>query len=675
VGAIMSTKLKVVGLEVGVLGDTLGHTLGSEAFSTCQTAKGVYKKVVTTGALDKVVGAIFIGDTTEFNNVLSLMVNGLPLPKDPETLIMPVRGDPEAIPAGGMATLPTTAKICSCHDITKGTLLTAARGGALDVEALKLCTKAGTGCGGCVPLLGELIACVRAEMGMEARVWLCEHFPFPRQHLCHLIMVQRHRDFPSVLEAHGQGMGCEVCKPAVASILAHTWGDHVHRLDLAVLQDTNDYFLGNMQRDGSYSVVPRTPGGEIHPRQLEVLGRIGQRYGLYTKITGAQRIDFFGAQVHQLPLIWDDLTAEGFESGHAYAKALRTVKSCVGSAWCRYGVQDAVGMAVKLENRYKGIRMPHKFKMAVSGCIRECAEAQGKDLGLIAVKGGWNVYVCGNGGAKPRHADLLATALDEEMVVRVADRFIMFYCRTADRLQRTARWLEGMEGGLAYLKAVVVDDSLGICQELEVQLQQLVDKYHNEWATTIKNPVQLERFKTFINLPDDQQDDEFLQYERERGQPRLPLLAPANPYPLATPRPARSIKYHGESTAWVNICEVEKIPLDSGVCAKVEGVQIAVFRLANNRMYAIHNYDPFSEAHVLSRGLLGDKDGVLKVASPLYKHNFALETGACLADPTVVLPTYPVRVHGGVVQLKAIPTNPCAPRHLQGDPAPEPSAA
>eukprot|EP00669_Euglena_mutabilis_P006302 TRINITY_DN1964_c0_g1_i1.p2 TRINITY_DN1964_c0_g1~~TRINITY_DN1964_c0_g1_i1.p2 ORF type:complete len:333 (-),score=132.49 TRINITY_DN1964_c0_g1_i1:423-1421(-) len=332
-------------------------------------------------------------------------------------------------------------------------------------------------------------------------------------------------------------------------------------------------------------------------------------------------------------------------------------------------------MAVKLENRYKGIRMPHKFKMAVSGCIRECAEAQGKDLGLIAVKGGWNVYVCGNGGAKPRHADLLATALDEEMVVRVADRFIMFYCRTADRLQRTARWLEGMEGGLAYLKAVVVDDSLGICQELEVQLQQLVDKYHNEWATTIKNPVQLERFKTFINLPDDQQDDEFLQYERERGQPRLPLLAPANPYPLATPRPARSIKYHGESTAWVNICEVEKIPLDSGVCAKVEGVQIAIFRLANNRMYAIHNYDPFSEAHVLSRGLLGDKDGVLKVASPLYKHNFALETGACLADPTVVLPTYPVRVHGGVVQLKAIPTNPCAPRHLQGDPAPEPSAA
>lgn len=652
-GADMSTKLKIVGCEVAVIGDSLGNTPDCESFVVSQTAKGTYKKVCTNATLDKIVGGIFVGDTTEYSNVLSVMLNDLPVPKDPEALILPaVEGGGKV---GGVELLPDAAKICSCHNVSKGELSCAIKDGCFELDALKKCTKAGTGCGGCIPVLTELLTYEKSQMGMETKNVLCEHFQLSRQELCHIIMVNRYEDFATTIKEHGTGMGCEICKPAVASILAQTWNDHIQRGDLAVLQDTNDYFMGNMQRDGTYSVVPRTPGGEIHPKQLETLGQIGVKYGLYTKITGGQRIDFFGAQAHQLPKIWEDLTREGFESGHAYAKALRTVKSCVGSTWCRYGVQDSVGLAVHVENRYKGIRMPHKFKIGVSGCTRECAEAQSKDVGIIAVKNGWNVYVCGNGGMKPRHADLLAEDLSDEMLLKVVDRFVVFYCRTGDRLQRTARWLESLEGGLDYLKQVILEDSLGICEELEAQMQHLIAKYQNEWATTIQNPKQVARFKSFINLPDDQQNDETLVYQHERGQIRLPTLEPANPYPLPEPAPRPAVKKNGGGTKWEDVCELSLIPVDSGVCAKVDGVQIAVYRVTGDKVYTLHNYDPFADANVMSRGIVGDKAGVLKVASPLYKHNFALETGVCLSKPEVVLNRYPVRVENGVIQVQSTP--------------------
>src|SRR4030081_1620209 len=243
----------------------------------------------------------------------------------------------------------------------------------------------------------------------------------------------------------------------------------------ASLQDTNDHFLANLQKDGTYSVVPRVPGGEITPEKLVVLGQLAKKFGLYTKITGAQRIDLFGARVEQLPLIWRELVDAGFESGHAYGKALRTVKSCVGSTWCRYGVQDSVTMAIDIESRYRGLRAPHKLKMAVSGGTRECAEAQGKDVGIIATEKGWNLYGRGNGGMKPRHADLLASDLSDRELIQYIDRFLMFYIRTGDRLQRTSVWLENLEGGIDYVRKVVCEDSLGIGAELEADMQKLVD--------------------------------------------------------------------------------------------------------------------------------------------------------------------------------------------------------
>src|SRR4029077_17959327 len=199
------------------------------------------------------------------------------------------------------------------------------------------------------------------------------------------------------------------------------------------------------------------PGGEITPDKLIALGTVALKYGLYTKITGGQRVDLFGAPDYGLPNIWRELVDAGFESGHAYGKALRTVKSCVGTTWCRYGVGDSVGFAIRIENRYKGLRSPHKLKSAVSGCVRECAEAQSKDFGLIATEKGYNLYVCGNGGARPRRAARLASALDEDTAIQFLDRFLMYYIRTADRLTRTSVWLENMEGGIDYLRDVVVD--------------------------------------------------------------------------------------------------------------------------------------------------------------------------------------------------------------------------
>jgi nitrite reductase (NADH) large subunit len=336
-----------------------------------------------------------------------------------------------------------------------------------------------------------------------------------------LVRVGKITTFAALLAQHGKGLGCDVCKPLAASILASCWNDFVLKQEHASLQDTNDYFLGNIQKDGTYSVVPRMAGGEVTADGLIAVGQVAKKYGLYTKITGGQRIDLFGARVEQLPLIWEELIAAGFESGHAYGKALRTVKSCVGSTWCRYGVADSVGLAVALENRYKGLRTPHKIKFGVSGCTRECAEAQGKDVGVIATEKGWNLYVCGNGGMKPRHAELLASDLDRDTLVRYIDRFLMFYVRTADRLQRTSVWRDNMEGGLDYLKQVVVQDKLQIAAELEADMQHVVDTYACEWKTAVNDPATRKRFRHFVNSDQSDQNVVFLE---ERGQIRPATL-------------------------------------------------------------------------------------------------------------------------------------------------------
>jgi nitrite reductase (NADH) large subunit len=518
VGADMSTKLKLLGVDVASVGDAHAATPGARTYSFVDGRRELYKKLVVSEDGSRLLGAVLVGDTDAYGTCLQTMLNGLTLPEFPEELILPQRPGGQA-PAGatGLAALPADAQICSCNNVSKGAICAAVESGCTTIGAIKTKTKAATSCGGCASLVTQILKSELQRKGVAVDNHLCEHFAYSRQQLFHLVRVGELRSFGEVLSTHGRGLGCDICKPAVASILASCWNGFVLARERAPLQDTNDYFLANMQKDGTYSVVPRVPGGEITPAKLIAIGSVAHKFGLYTKITGGQRIDLFGAQVHQLPLIWADLIAAGFESGHAYGKAMRTVKSCVGSTWCRYGVQDSVGLAIEIENRYRGLRAPHKIKLAVSGCTRECAEAQGKDVGVIATDKGWNMYVCGNGGVKPRHAELLAADLDKATLIRYIDRFLMFYIRTADRLQRTSTWRDNLEGGLDYLRQVVCADSLGVGAELEADMARIVASYECEWKQAIEDPATLKRFRHFVNSPD---TDDNVVFVQERGQIR-----------------------------------------------------------------------------------------------------------------------------------------------------------
>ncbi|HEX3775618.1 MAG TPA: nitrite reductase large subunit NirB [Polyangiaceae bacterium] len=515
-GFDMSTKLKLLGVDVGSFGDAFATTPGAQEISIFDGASSLYKKLVVSADKTKLLGGVLVGDASAYSQLLAHVQTGMKLPEHPEELVLPAR---EGGKAGfGVDALPDAALICSCHNVDKGQICGAIREQKITaISGVKSCTKAGTGCGSCVSLVDQLLKHELKRAGIAVNNHLCEHFPHSRQELAHLVRIHELHSFDELIERHGRGQGCEICKPAVGSILASTWNEYVLRREHVGLQDTNDRYLANIQKDGTYSVVPRLAGGEVTPDQLIVLGQVAKKYGLYSKVTGGQRIDLFGARLDQLPAIWAELVAAGFESGHAYGKALRTVKSCVGSTWCRYGVQDSVGAAVRIENRYKGLRAPHKIKGGVSGCARECAEAQSKDFGVIATERGFNLYVCGNGGMKPQHAVLLATDVDEEMLVRYLDRFLMFYVRTADRLQRTASWLNNLEGGIEYLKAVVIEDSLGICAELEADMARIVGSYRCEWKTTLENPKKMRSFRAFVNS--DEPDPSIL-FVTERAQHR-----------------------------------------------------------------------------------------------------------------------------------------------------------
>ncbi|MEV1244296.1 nitrite reductase large subunit NirB [Nonomuraea sp. NPDC050022] len=498
-GADMSTKLKLLGVEVA----QFGAMDGALDVTYMDPVAGVYKRLFISDDAKTLLGGICVGDASPYGSLRPFV--GKPLPAAPSDLLF--------TGSGAELELPDDAQVCSCNNVSAGTVRTAIADKALtDVPGVKACTRAGTTCGSCVPMLKQLLE----KSGVELSKALCEHFAYSRAELYDIVRVRGISTFSELVSAHGQGRGCDICKPAVASILASLHNGHVLDGERAALQDTNDAFLANIQKNGTYSVVPRIPGGEITPDKLIVIGEVARDFGLYTKITGGQRIDLFGARVEQLPQIWRRLVDAGFESGHAYGKALRTVKSCVGSAWCRYGVQDSVGLAIDLELRYRGLRAPHKLKSAVSGCARECAEARSKDFGVIATEQGWNLYVGGNGGFKPRHADLLAADLTTEELIRTIDRFVMFYIRTADRLQRTAAWLESLDGGLDYLRQVIIDDSLGICAELDAQMEHHVATYVDEWQTTIDDPDKLGRFVSFVNAPG--VPDPSIVFETERDQ-------------------------------------------------------------------------------------------------------------------------------------------------------------
>lgn len=508
-GADMSTKLKLLGVDVASFGDAFGTSEGALELVYADAIAGSYKKLVVTGDGSRLLGGILVGDASAYALLRPMVASRIPLPANPEELILPAARVSTGSTTGVLG-MPDEAQVCSCNDVTKGEILAAAEQDGT--------TRAGSTCGSCRPMVKTLVEDYFASVGRVVEKGLCEHFALTRQELFDLVAVHGYRRFDDLVEAHGRGRGCDVCKPTVASILASQLGGHVLAEETAPLQDTNDAYLANIQRNGTYSVVPRIPGGEITPDKLIVIGEVARDFGLYTKITGGQRIDLFGARMEELPAIWRRLVDAGFESGHAYGKSLRTVKSCVGSTWCRYGVQDSTGLAIALELRYRGLRSPHKLKGGVSGCARECAEARGKDFGVIATEKGWNLYVGGNGGANPAHARLLAGDLDTATLVRYLDRFLMYYVRTADRLQRTAPWIDSLDGGLDRVREVVVDDALGLGAELEAVMDRHVGSYVDEWRATVEDPGKLARFVSFVNAPGT--PDPNISFGTERGQIR-----------------------------------------------------------------------------------------------------------------------------------------------------------
>ncbi|KAF9346009.1 hypothetical protein BGX26_002526 [Mortierella sp. AD094] len=653
--ADMSTKLKLLGVHVASFGDYFVNSKDTQALTYRDPFDVVYKRYIFTKDGKHLLGGMMVGDTTDYGKLLGMSKSKKSLQIPPSELILGIKPGQ----AKGSDDLPDDTQICSCNNVTKGQIRSTIRSkGCSSIGEVKTCTKAGLGCGGCVPQVGEIFEAELKAMGKVIKQNLCPHFEHSRTELYQVVKVKKLKSFVEVMQHAGKNrraIGCEVCKPAIASILASLFNDHV--LDHAPLQDTNDRFLANIQRGGTYSVVPRVPGGEITPDKLIAIAEVAKDFELYTKITGGQRIDLFGAKREDLPLIWERLVKAGLESGHAYGKALRTVKSCVGSTWCRYGLQDSVGFAIFIENRYKGIRAPHKIKGGVSGCVRECAEARSKDFGIIATEKGYNLFVCGNGGAQPKHAVLLVSDASEANCIKYLDRFLMFYIATADKLTRTSKWLEKLEGGIEYLKKVILEDYLGICDELEKQMAYLISTYQCEWKTVVEDPERRQQFRQFVNTDDTQGGIEFV---AERGQkrpadwPKEGVQLPPSPVsPKMDPFDAEASK------EWICVGRTDDFRVDAGQTVKYGDVQIAVFHLSNGSWYATQNMCPHKRSMVLSQGLLGDSVSVAGgdksiaqpyVSCPMHKKNFGLQDGKCLTsgdEDKYQIQTFDVKVAEG----------------------------
>ncbi|KAK5205133.1 hypothetical protein LTR41_008982 [Exophiala xenobiotica] len=698
----LSTKLKLLGVEVASFGDFFAdrdgpkdlpkrHVKREEKMATDgQQDKvkdltsgppppavkaltyrdpfaAVYKKYLFTMDGKYLLGGMMIGDTKDYVKLVPMVKNKKALEIPPSEFIIGASKDGDE----NADDLTDDTQICSCHNVTKGNVVQSVKEGCKALGAVKSCTKAGTGCGGCMPLVTSIFNKTMKEMGNEVLNHICPHFSHSRADMYNIIYVRKLQDFGQVMREVGKdpnSLGCELCKPAIGSILAGMFNKHVMDKPLHGLQDTNDKYLGNIQRNGTYSVIPRVAAGEISPEKLIVIGQVAKKYGLYTKITGGQRIDMFGAKKQDLLDIWSELVAGGLESGHAYAKSLRTVKSCVGTTWCRFGIGDSVGMAVRLEERYKSIRSPHKMKGGVSGCVRECAEAQNKDFGLIATEKGYNLFVGGNGGATPRHSELLAKDVPPDDVIPILDRYLMFYIRTADKLQRTARWVENLPGGIKYLREVILEDKLGICAELEKQMQELVGTFFCEWTETLNDPEKRKAFQQFANSGENREPA--VEKVEERGQSR----------PAYWPKESAHDDFKGTrwtSLTWQPIVEAKKFQdLDTGSSQTVirGDTQLAVFKL-KGKYYASQQMCPHRRTFGLSDGLVGEttsgspdcKDSKLYVSCPYHKRNFQLNgevdfekndagAGSCSTDKSMSIATFQAEERDdGWVYLKLPP--------------------
>lgn len=488
-GSSVSTKLKVMGVELAVMGEVEPRHADDEVVSYAEPSRGVYKKLVVRDG--RLAGAILLGDTAVAPTLLRAFHGGAELPENRGELLFP--GSAAELPQSA-ADLPDDAQVCNCNGVSKGKIVSAIASGCRSLEVLCDRTRAGRGCGSCKATVKELLE-LHAADGVEedasARYYV-PGVPLTKRELIGAVSALGLRSVSAVFEALADGREDAASKPGLASLLKMVWGaDYEDERDARFI---NDRVHANIQKDATFSVVPRIYGGVTSAAQLRRIADVAEKYAVpMVKITGGQRIDLLGVRKEQLPEVWRDL---GMPSGHAYTKAFRTCKTCVGSDFCRFGVGDSTALGVAIEKRFQGVEAPAKMKLATAGCPRNCSEATTKDVGAVAIEGGrWEVYVGGGAGARVRKGDLLCIADSHDAVLAIVGRFIQYYRENAKYLERTYDFVERV--GIARLRELLVEDAEEIGAELDAAMQATVDSYTDPWLEA-EEPVHPAQFTTLV---------------------------------------------------------------------------------------------------------------------------------------------------------------------------------
>ena len=479
-GSVTSTKLKVSGIDLFSAGDFSGGD-GAEDIVLRDAARGVYKRVVLKDG--RVVGAVLYGDTADGSWYFDLLKKGEDVSPIREALIFGQAyasgGGALADPNAAVAALSDDAEICGCNGVSKGQVVGCITAGAHSLDAVRTSCKASASCGSCTGLVEKLLAITLGGEVESGPKTLCKCTSFGHDDVRRNIVEKGLRAIPQVMqELHWTTPeGCSSCRPALNYYLLCAWpGEYV---DDQQSRFVNERMHANIQKDGTYSVVPRMWGGLTNPRELRAIADVVEKFNApMVKVTGGQRLDIFGIKKEDLPAVWADLNAAGMVSGHAYGKSLRTVKTCVGSEWCRFGTQDSTGLGVKIEHMTWGSWMPHKFKIAVSGCPRNCAEATIKDFGVVCVDSGYELHIGGNGGIHVRVTDLLTKVTTEEEAMEMCAAFIQLYREDAHYLERTAPWVE--RKGLEWVKAQLLTDPTAV--------KQLARRFHHSQSFSQDDP-------------------------------------------------------------------------------------------------------------------------------------------------------------------------------------------
>ena len=488
-GSVVSTKLKVMGVELSVMGEKDPATEADEVATYSDPARGVYKKLIVREG--RVAGAILLGDAAVAPSLAQMFDRATRIPGSPAELLFPAASG-SRVPSA--AELPDDAQVCNCNGVSKGRLVEAVKGGCRSLKALCDTTRAGTGCGSCKPQVAAVLEAAAGGSVVEdpAAHYYVRGVPMTKPELVAAIRAQGLRSVSAVFKALAGGQEDAGSKAGLASLLRTIWGkEYVEERDARFI---NDRVHANIQRNGTFSVVPRIYGGVTSASELRRIADVADKYQVpMVKLTGGQRIDLLGIPKEKLPDVWRDL---GIPSGHAYAKSFRTCKTCVGTDYCRYGVGDSTALGIAIEKRFQGVESPHKMKLAANGCPRNCAEATTKDLGAVAIEGGrWEVYVGGAAGSHVRKGDLLCVVLTHDEVLKYMGRFMQYYREHAKYLERTYSFVERL--GIEKLRLLLVDDVEGIAEGLDAAIQAAVDAYRDPWLEA-DQPIHPSQFRSTL---------------------------------------------------------------------------------------------------------------------------------------------------------------------------------